>query len=241
LQLALPQPDPRAVAAAAIGGDQKPRGLWIARPPHRLPPAANRVDREARRVVVDPQAHPACIISNVVDPVGRRPATFGDQEIVHPNRFGLTLGALPQRRQWDTARNAGGDAAILVVEADPVVREMLDLLFASEGYRTTAAADGNQALVLARGAIRPDLVVADYGLPNGLNGLQVVSGVREALGREIPAVVLTGEISTDTMREITRIGCVQRNKPVRSDELMHLIQFLLAESRRPTARAGPSP
>jgi two-component system CheB/CheR fusion protein len=150
-------------------------------------------------------------------------------------------GALPQRRQWDTARNAGGDAAILVVEADPVVREMLDLLFASEGYRTTAAADGNQALVLVRGAIRPDLVVADYGLPNGLNGLQVVSGVRKALGREIPAVVLTGEISTDTMREITRRGCVQRNKPVRSDELMHLIQFLLAESRRPTARAGPSP
>ena len=136
-------------------------------------------------------------------------------------------GALPQRRQWDTAQNAGGDAAILVVEDDPSVREMLDLLLASEGYRTAAAADGNQALALARGAFRPDLVVADYGLPNGLNGLQVVSDVRKTLGREIPAVVLTGDISADTMREIARRGCVQRNKPVRSDELIHLIQFLL--------------
>ena len=52
-----------------------------------------------------------------------------------------------------------------------------------------------------------------------MTGLQVIAGVREALGREIPAVILTGDISTDTMREITRRGCVQRNKPVRAEEL----------------------
>jgi two-component system CheB/CheR fusion protein len=148
-------------------------------------------------------------------------------------------GALPKRGQRGTVQNAVGDAAILVVEDDPSVREMLDLLFASEGYRTAAAADGKQALTLARGAIRPDLVVADYSLPNGLTGLQVITGVREALGREIPAVILTGDISTDTMREITRRGCVQRTKPVRAEELTHLIQSLLAESRQPTVQAGP--
>ena len=65
--------------------------------------------------------------------------------------------------------------AILVVEDDPAVREMLDLLFTSEGYRTAAAADGKQALALARGAIRPDLIVADYNLPNGMTGLQVIA------------------------------------------------------------------
>jgi two-component system, chemotaxis family, CheB/CheR fusion protein len=149
-------------------------------------------------------------------------------------------GALPQRRQWGRAQNAS-DAAILVVEDDTSVRDMLDLLFASEGYRTAAAADGKQALALARGAIRPDLVVADYGLPNGLTGLQVVAGVREAMGREIPAVILTGDISTGTMREITRWGCVQRNKPVRAEELTHLIQSLLTEPRQPTVRAGSPP
>ncbi|MGC2411115.1 MAG: response regulator, partial [Stellaceae bacterium] len=149
-------------------------------------------------------------------------------------------GALRQRRQWGTVQNASCDAAILVVESDPSVREMLDLLFAGEGYRTAAAADGKQALALAR-AIKPDLVVADYSLPNGLTGLQVIAGVREALGREIPAVILTGDISTDTMREITRQGCVQRNKPVRAEELTHLIQSLLAEPRQPTVRAGSPP
>ena len=136
-------------------------------------------------------------------------------------------------------QNPGCHAAILVVEADPSVREMLALLFTSEGHRTAAAADGKQAVALARGTIKPDIVVADYSLPNGMTGLQVIASVREALGRELPAVILTGDISTDTMREITRRGCVQRNKPVRAEELTHLIQSLLAESRQPTVRADP--
>ncbi len=59
------------------------------------------------------------------------------------------------------------------------MREMLALLLDGEGHRTTAAADGRTALELAaRGAIRPDLVVADYNLPKGLNGLQVVAGLQ---------------------------------------------------------------
>src|SRR6185312_15983723 len=82
-----------------------------------------------------------------------------------------------------------------------------------------------------------DLVVADYRLPNGLTGLQVIAGAREAVSREIPAVILTGDVSTDAMREIARQGCVQRSKPVRAVELTHLVQFLLTQSRQPTVQA----
>jgi two-component system CheB/CheR fusion protein len=89
----------------------------------------------------------------------------------------------------------------------------------------------------ARGAIRPDLVVADYNLPNGLNGLQVVTGLREAFDHEVPAIILTGDISTDTLREIAEGGHLHLNKPVKARDLMTLIRRCLAESR-PLARAG---
>jgi two-component system CheB/CheR fusion protein len=154
---------------------------------------------------------------------------------------GERAAALPRRRRSNMVQHTGGHASILVVEDDPSVREMLALLFTSEGHRTAAAADGKQALALARETIRPDIVVAGYSLPNGMTGLQVIAGVREALGRELPAVILTGDISTDTMREITRRGCVQRNKPVRAEELTHLIQSLLAESRQPAVRVDLLP
>jgi two-component system, chemotaxis family, CheB/CheR fusion protein len=148
---------------------------------------------------------------------------------------------LPRRRRSRAVHNTGRHAAILVVEDDPSIREMLALLFTSEGHRTVAAADGKQALALARTTIRPDIVVAGHSLPNGMTGLQVIAGVREALGHELPAVILTGDISTDTMREITRRGCVQRNKPIRAEELTHLIQSLLTEPRQRTAQADPLP
>ena len=147
----------------------------------------------------------------------------------------------PGRRRSSGVQSSGRQARILVVEADPSVREMLALLFTSEGYRTDAVADGKQAVALAGGTIKPDIVVADYSLPNGMTGLQVIARVRKTLGSELPAVILTDDISTDIMREITQSGCVQRYKPIRAEELTHLIQSLLVESRRPTIRADPSP
>ena len=87
------------------------------------------------------------------------------------------------------------------------MREMLALVLDGEGYRTTTVEDGPRALELAaRGAVHPDLVVADYNLPNGLNGLQVVAGLRETFGHEVPAIILTGDISTETLREIAEAG-----------------------------------
>ena len=145
-------------------------------------------------------------------------------------------GPLLRRRQPDSVQSAVRHAAILIVEEDPAVREMLALLFASEGYHTAAAADGKKALVLAQGAIPPDIVVTGYTLPDGMTGLEVVAAVCEALGRDLPAVILTGDISADTMREINRSGCIQRKKPVRSEELTHLIQSLLTEPRQSPAQ-----
>ena len=149
--------------------------------------------------------------------------------------------SLPGRRRSSRVQSSGRHARILVVEADPSVREMLALLFTSEGHRTVAVADGKQAVALAGGPIKPDIVVADYSLPNGMTGLQVIARVRKTLGSELPAVILTDDISTDIMREITQRGCVQRYKPIRAEELTHLIQSLLVESRQPTMRADPSP
>jgi len=129
----------------------------------------------------------------------------------------------------ESARQSG---AILVVEDDPSVREMLALLLEGEGHHTTTAEDGRKALEFAmQGTIRPDLLVADYNLPKGLNGLQVVAELRETLGYEIPAIILSGDISTDTLREIAQGGHLHLNKPVKAKELMDLIQSHLAESR----------
>ena len=139
------------------------------------------------------------------------------------------------RQVWHEATESRHQSgAILVVEDDPSVREMLAILLESEGHRTTAVEDGRMALELATaGTIRPDLVVADYNLPKGLNGLQVIAGLRVALGQEVPAIILTGDISTDALREIAQGGHLHLNKPVKARELMALIRRCLADLHSP--------
>jgi two-component system CheB/CheR fusion protein len=136
---------------------------------------------------------------------------------------------------------AGRNGIILLVEDEPTVREMLTLLLEGEGYQTVAAADGAAALELARRwSIRPDLVLADYNLPNGQNGLQVVASLQEMFGQDIKAIILSGDISTDTLREITRAGRAYLGKPVTVPALLGLIHDLLTKSE-PAPRADDHP
>jgi two-component system CheB/CheR fusion protein len=128
---------------------------------------------------------------------------------------------------------------ILVIEDDPEVCELLELLLKDEGHRTATAPDGIAALdLVTRGKLQPDLILADYNLPNGMDGLQVTARLREKLHRRIPVVILTGDISTSTLRDIAMQDCVQLNKPVKLNALTQVIQGLLPRPQ-PTVRARP--
>jgi two-component system CheB/CheR fusion protein len=136
-----------------------------------------------------------------------------------PDAYGANVGPIV------TVRDTG---TILAIEDDPEVRELLELFLKGEGYRTTTAPDGGTALELVKqGTLRPDLILADYNLPNGMDGLQVAARLREMLHRQTPVIILTGDISTGTLRHIALQNCVQLNKPVKLKELTQVIQRLL--------------
>ncbi len=131
---------------------------------------------------------------------------------------------------------------ILVVEDDPGMRELLELLLKHEGHRATTAPDGVAALELVtRGALQPDLVLADYNLPQGMDGLQLTAKLREVLHREVPVVILTGDISTSTLRDIALQNCVRLNKPVKLKELAQVIQRLLPTAQDAARAQAPYP
>jgi two-component system CheB/CheR fusion protein len=133
------------------------------------------------------------------------------------------------------AEGGASGGSLLLIEDDPMLLDLLALLFQDEGHQVAVAQDGQQALALvSTGGVRPDIIVADYNLPGGMNGLQAIAGLRELLQREVPAVIMTGDISTGTSQSIAPTSCIQLNKPVKSDDLTNLIQRLLAAPRPPT-------
>lgn len=121
---------------------------------------------------------------------------------------------------------------ILIVEDDVELLELLGALLKSEGYQVAMAIDGVTALdsVTHRG-VQPDLILADFNLPGSLNGLQMISQLRKSLHRSIPAIILTGDISRQTSRDVAFEHCTQLNKPAKLKEVIFVITSLLAQQR----------
>ncbi len=139
-------------------------------------------------------------------------------------------------QQSPVQRGGATDAAlqhgvILVVEDDPEVRELLELLLTDEGHHPVMAGDGAAAVdLVSNGAVRPDLILADFNLPGELDGLQLATTLRASLHRELPVIILTGDISTSTLRAVAQQNCVHLNKPVKPKALSQIIQRLLPQS-----------
>jgi two-component system CheB/CheR fusion protein len=150
-----------------------------------------------------------------------------------------TSESYPCRATHSVVEDVHRTGAILVVEDDPEVRDLLELVLQNEGHRVATAPDGIAALeMVARATVQPDLILADYNLPHGMDGIEVTEKLREKLHPETPVIVLTGDISTGTLRNIARQNCVQLNKPVKLKEMTQVIQRLLAVPHSvPTAQA----
>lgn len=143
-----------------------------------------------------------------------------------------------ERADAKTAAAPNLTGAILIIEDDPAVRDILEILFTGEGYETTALGGTIEALALAaRGTLHPDVIVADYNLPGNLTGAEVIARLRLSLGSNIPAIILTGDIACDTLSKIAQAGCVHLSKPTKADILIKQIQgFLAAKPPRTTSR-----
>ena len=132
---------------------------------------------------------------------------------------------LPATHADVIGKNAG--ISILVVEDDPDLGEMLGELLRRQGHRVTMAMDSSQAMDCVAHSM-PDLVLADYNLPDGPNGLELAGTIRAATDRALPVIILTGDISTATLRAVTGGGCAVLSKPVGLPELRGAIARALA-------------
>jgi two-component system CheB/CheR fusion protein len=149
----------------------------------------------------------------------------------------------PARRRFQhgglvSAAPTARPGSILVIEDDPDLREMLELVLQREGHRVSVASNGAEALEVAkRGGVALDLVLTDYNLPGGTNGLKAAAALRAMFSHPLPVIVLTGDISTRALKDIASQDCLQMNKPVNLATLSQAIQHLLPPVR-PKRRAG---
>ena len=112
---------------------------------------------------------------------------------------------------------------ILAIDDDRAVLDALHLLFSAWGHTLIPALTLEQALAAASAHNATiGFILADYRLAEHVTGATAISAVLALLGRQVPAVIVTGDTSPERIREANATGFRLLHKPLDPQQL-HLL------------------
>jgi signal transduction histidine kinase/ActR/RegA family two-component response regulator len=159
-----------------------------------------------------------------------------------PGRGSTFVVTLPRAAAPDAVRSStlevgGGEERalagrhILVVDDNPDLLEMLQLLLESQGCRVEVAHDGQEGVQRAL-SCQPEIALVDIGLPL-LNGYEVAAAVRAALGESMILVAVSGYGQLEDRRRALEAGFDEHVvKPVGTAQLAKVLLRLGAARQR---------
>jgi CheY-like chemotaxis protein len=123
--------------------------------------------------------------------------------------------------------------AVMVVEDDESIRELMVEILRESGYDVIECQSGEQALSRVD-AFRPAVITLDLAMPS-MDGLQFLRQLRNRRNEpEIPVVVVSA--APEFLRDRLLQGAVAAvGKPFHVDEFLNAVEDALKESERPSA------
>ena len=119
--------------------------------------------------------------------------------------------------------------AILVIDDEEIMRDILETLLTREGYSVRSASTGADGLELAR-TYPFDAAVVDVMMP-GLDGMQTLEELRK-IDEELPVVMITAYASVENAISAMKRGAVDYiTKPFKNDEVLVVLRNAMERYR----------
>ncbi len=141
---------------------------------------------------------------------------------LQPTAHETPADSAPGRHEGGAAEKAG--ATIMIIEDDTMVLNAMRIVLEAWGYQVVALASAEAARAAQT---IPDVVIADYRLPGGETGDQAILELRKRVGRELPGIIVTGEVMPAAWADAVDESLHVMKKPVRPAKLRALIRHLL--------------
>lgn len=139
--------------------------------------------------------------------------------------------ALPGPAQLDSnelgAQTSFDGLRVLLIEDDALGRDGLASLLASWGCRVMTADGAQAACDQCQQDHAPDIVISDFRLGGGINGIQAISSLNAVVGRPVAACLISGDTDVNVREQAKVAGLTLLQKPVRPAKLRSLIQHLV--------------
>ncbi len=133
----------------------------------------------------------------------------------------------PQEAIYNKHSGNRDASRVLVIDDEADIRQLLSDALTNETTEVISAADGDEALALAK-RFQPDMVVADLYLGD-CTGLEIIDRIRRCTS-DLPAVVISGRADAKKLSEASRIRPVElMTKPL---DIRHLRETVKVELDR---------
>lgn len=127
-------------------------------------------------------------------------------------------------------------ALVVLIDDDPLARDGVKITLEDFGCRVIAVGSTAQALAaLANAELPPQVIVSDYRLENGSNGLDAITAIiasQSALcgnSFKLPAMLISGDTSPDELQRVAAAGYPMLHKPVSVERLYAALNAMLTE------------
>jgi PAS domain S-box-containing protein len=136
-----------------------------------------------------------------------------------------TQAAHPETTKSD---NESTGSSILLIDDDEIVLDANYMLLEQLGYKVIPA-DSTEAAMqqIASASYPPDIIISDYRLAGDCVGTELVQQLRTKAGIQIPAIILTGDITVPDDKNYLPDNSLLMQKPARVEELIQAINQLL--------------
>lgn len=117
-----------------------------------------------------------------------------------------------------------GGASALVIDDETAIREGMSRLLKGWGMTVRVAANRAEAIaVVEDDEFNPTIVICDFRLPQGDNGIEIVAQLRSLAARELPALLISGDTAPERLREARAAAIPLLQKPLSSVSLRNAI------------------
>ncbi|MFK5949555.1 MAG: hybrid sensor histidine kinase/response regulator [Methylococcales bacterium] len=114
---------------------------------------------------------------------------------------------------------------ILIVDDDDTICKSLQQLIECWQCQAFTANDLAQAIITVKQAERIDVILIDYGLRNGVTGLDVIEHLfTTLLPNKPPVLIITGDTSAQSMTALNASGFAFLHKPVKPIKIRNFLQ-----------------
>ena len=146
-----------------------------------------------------------------------------------PRAAGPVVRPVRPRMERQPSSSLAG-RVVVAIEDDASILHGLERVMSAWEADVCASGTVDEVLIqLSRTTREPDVVIADFRLAGGRSGLDAVEKLRASFGKDLPAIVMTGDTSARVTDSIRASGCRLAHKPLEPQALRRLIDELLSE------------